>query len=438
MTLTFASLTRGLGSNINFVGLGATIGSTNNTVIFNTALALVGGILPWGTLETYSGTSDTQGIPNMDFATQMGAAMSIQAAAFTTTLTTGANVKLTGNATLLSSMSVNGLLLSGANLNLGSNTLTIDSGELMAVGSNNQISGTAGSGLLNFGSLEAMIFTEAPQLEVDDAAGVQAPTLNISASINATNNVLRKERAGMLTLSGDNAGDANGVANTALNDAIVVDQGSLNVQNSNALGNTPANTVETVVVTNAGNGTFPLTFGGETSTQMPYNDTAADMQAQLAALNTTTGNVTTIGSGGLFVTGPSNGTFTLSFKGQTTGAISVSATPATIETALSGLSTIGTTTSVAVGGVANDYLVAFTGAFFGTPISALTANFSGAVNVTVSGLTWPLAARIHSPKSSPSRMSAAERSRSPITEPRPRACRSMPRRPRCRLPSTAS
>ncbi len=394
VAVTIASLTRGTGANINFVGLGAIVGSTINQIILTASPALVGGILPYATLETYpegnsySNPNTLAGIPNMDFATQLGASQSIQAAPFSTSLTAGANVKLTGGSfTLTNSMSVNGLLLSGgASLNLGTNTLTIGSGELMAVGNNNQITGTAGSGLLNFGSLEGFIFTEAPQLEVENATGTLLPTLNISASINATNNSLRKERAGMLTLSGDNSGGVNGVAGSVLNDYVVVDQGSLNVQNSNALGTVPNNTVVTVTITNANNGTFPLTYGGETTGQMPYNDTAADVQAQLTALNTTTGNATTIGAGGVIVSGPTGGTFTLSFGGKTTSPIQINATPATVEADLVALTSIGTTSNVAVGGVANDYLIAFTGALSGTPISKLgVGTVSAGVNATITG-----------------------------------------------------
>jgi hypothetical protein len=84
----------------------------------------------------------------------------------------------------------------------------------------------------------------------------------------------------------------------------------------------------------------------------------------------------------------SAGTFALGFEGQTTGALPYDAAPATIQSALDALSTIGGVTSEGVSGsvtvtggpgnagAENPYLVSFDGALAGLNVPALTADAS--------------------------------------------------------------
>ena len=58
----------------------------------------------------------------------------------------------------------------------------------------------------------------------------------------------------------------------------------------------------------------------------------------------------------------SSGTFTLTYKGQTTGGIAFNATSATVATALQGLTTIGATGCTVAGSAGGPYVVTFTGA----------------------------------------------------------------------------
>lgn len=58
----------------------------------------------------------------------------------------------------------------------------------------------------------------------------------------------------------------------------------------------------------------------------------------------------------------SSGTFTLTYKGQTTSGIAYNATSATVATALQGLSTIGATGCTVAGSAGGPYVVTFTGA----------------------------------------------------------------------------
>ena len=110
-------------------------------------------------------------------------------------------------------------------------------------------------------------------------------------------------------------------------------------------------------------GTFQLTFGGQTTSSLQFNDTALDVQAALQALTNIGTNVTVAAgpvvgtstsyaisfSGSLATTPISSignivtsgdvitstaATFTLNFNGQTTAAMAFNATPAAVQTAL--------------------------------------------------------------------------------------------------------
>ena len=71
--------------------------------------------------------------------------------------------------------------------------------------------------------------------------------------------------------------------------------------------------------------------------------------------------------------GPSGGTFTLTFNGQTTGNLNHNAAAATVQTALQGLSTIGSGNTAVSGSAGGPYTITFGGTLAGTPVSELTA-----------------------------------------------------------------
>lgn len=118
--------------------------------------------------------------------------------------------------------------------------------------------------------------------------------------------------------------------------------------------------------------TFTLTFGGQTTAAIPYNSVGSAVQTALQALSSIgAGNVSCSGGplvssvgpfGGadeieqIAMTGPSSGTatspgsFTLTFGGQTTGSIAASATDATIQSTITGLSSVGASNASVTGG----------------------------------------------------------------------------------------
>ncbi len=124
-------------------------------------------------------------------------------------------------------------------------------------------------------------------------------------------------------------------------------------------------------------GTFALSFNGQTTASMPYNASPAVVTEYLEGLSN-------VGAGTVSVSGTS-GTFTLTFQTSTasgtTTALNYNATPAAVQTALQAVVTgLGYNSSnVTVGGINGDYIIAFSGALLGTPISDL----SGPATVTV-------------------------------------------------------
>ena len=70
---------------------------------------------------------------------------------------------------------------------------------------------------------------------------------------------------------------------------------------------------------------------------------------------------------------PTGGTFTLAFKGQTTAALAYNATLAVVQTALAGLSTIGTGNVAVTGTPGTSYVVTFQGALAATDVPMITA-----------------------------------------------------------------
>jgi autotransporter-associated beta strand protein len=92
----------------------------------------------------------------------------------------------------------------------------------------------------------------------------------------------------------------------------LVQNGILSISNSGALGSPGASAIQTVTVTGTA-GTFNLTFNGQTTTDLAYNATAAQVQSALNALSSiggVNGSVTVM---------QVNGVYTVTFGGSFTG-----------------------------------------------------------------------------------------------------------------------
>src|SRR5262249_15449261 len=74
---------------------------------------------------------------------------------------------------------------------------------------------------------------------------------------------------------------------------------------------------------------------------------------------------------------PTGGTFTLTFKGQTTSGIAYNASASTVQTALTGLSTVGTGNAVVTAAAGGGWQVRFTGTLAASFQPALTASGLG-------------------------------------------------------------
>lgn len=155
---------------------------------------------------------------------------------------------------------------------------------------------------------------------------------------------------------------------------------------------TENNEIQKIVIA-ATAGTFTLTFSAQTTSALDWDCTAAELDTALEALS----NITTVfvtGSGTTAdpfyveftnpgnqnvaqmtanvgsltgtvtitttVAGSDGGTFTLTFEGQTTGAIAYDASAAALDTALEALSNITTVTVTGTGTLADPWVVEFT------------------------------------------------------------------------------
>jgi hypothetical protein len=196
--------------------------------------------------------------------------------------------------------------------------------------------------------------------------------------------------------------------------------------------------VQSLSNTDATGGTFTLTFGAQTTTPLPYNATAAQIQVALVLLtninfgdvqvtggpineqpvtitfvnrlgatdvtqilvnntgltggtvgivaSTTTEGVTQINEvQTIAATGATSGTFTLTFDGQTTGPIAYNASAAQIQIALVALSNIGPDDVVVTGGPMHltGVAIEFTGAFAGMDAESLVGNASNLFGSTI-------------------------------------------------------
>lgn len=187
-------------------------------------------------------------------------------------------------------------------------------------------------------------------------------------------------------------------------------QAALAALGSIGVGAGGTNEVQSVTITGGPTGgTFTLTYSGQTTGAIAYNATAAAVQAALGALsNIGTGGTGTYATQEIAIDGgPTGGTFTLSFGGQTTAGIAYNASASTVQTALQALSSIGSGNATVEAQVAGGpYNVTFAGPLVGPQalitgnpasltggaganseiiISQLQAGTAGTPNVTVTG-----------------------------------------------------
>lgn len=191
------------------------------------------------------------------------------------------------------------------------------------------------------------------------------------------------------------------------------------------------NEVQTITINNAPTGgTFTLTFSGQTTAAQPYNETDANVQADLEALSTIgAGNITVVrtGSGTLSApyvytctfagtlaqtdvaqitatatsltggavniatvqaaaaavnevetvtldNGPTGGTFTLTFNAETTAGIAYNASAATVQAAIEALATPVPGDVSVIGAAGGPWEITFTGAYAGTDVTEMTGS----------------------------------------------------------------
>ncbi|MEU1908368.1 hypothetical protein [Streptomyces hygroscopicus] len=87
--------------------------------------------------------------------------------------------------------------------------------------------------------------------------------------------------------------------------------------------------------------------------------------------------------------GPTGGTFTLTFSGQTTAAIAYNATAAAVQTALEGLSNVNPGDMTVTGNAGGPYTVTFGGQYLGDNVAQMTAtgSFTGGTSPAVAVTT---------------------------------------------------
>ena len=200
---------------------------------------------------------------------------------------------------------------------------------------------------------------------ISSAGGSVSVTATMSIIAGATNNVYT------ITFGGSMAASAE--------PQIVGASSTVNPLAGGLAGVAPNVDVQLVTVNEpAGStaGTFAISFNGQTTTSLPYNATPAQVTTALESLPN-------VGTGTVTVNEAAGGTFTLSFEGVTTTALAYNATPATVQAALQTVlnNLLLNTTSITVGGINSEYIIAFSGTLLGSPITSLSAAGSNATPV---------------------------------------------------------
>lgn len=152
------------------------------------------------------------------------------------------------------------------------------------------------------------------------------------------------------------------------------------------------NRTETQTVTISGTptgGTFKLSWGGQTTSTIAYNAAASTVQTALNALSSVpaaAGGTNEVQTATITGT-PTGGTFTLTYSGQTTGAIAFNAAASVVQTALIALSNIGPGDVTVTGSAGGPYTVTFGGTLAATDVAAMTASGASLTGGTSPGVT---------------------------------------------------
>lgn len=122
-------------------------------------------------------------------------------------------------------------------------------------------------------------------------------------------------------------------------------------------------------------GTFVLEFGDDSTGPIAYNATASAIQTALAGLASIG-----VGVGGtneqqlVTISNATSGTFTLTYSGQTTGAIAFNAAASAVQTAIQALSNVGSGNATVTGSAGGPYTVTFAGTLADTNVAQMTAS----------------------------------------------------------------
>lgn len=137
-------------------------------------------------------------------------------------------------------------------------------------------------------------------------------------------------------------------------------------------------TNESLLVTVVGSptsGTFVLEFGDAVTGPIAYNATASAVGTALASLASIG-----VGVGGtneqqlVTISNATSGTFTLTYSGQTTGAIAWNAAASAVQTAIQALSNVGAGNATVTGSAGGPYTVTFAGTLADTNVAQMTAS----------------------------------------------------------------
>ena len=129
------------------------------------------------------------------------------------------------------------------------------------------------------------------------------------------------------------------------------------------------------VVGSPSSGTFVLEFGDAVTGPIAYNATASAVGTALAALSSIgTGTGGTNEQQLVTISNATSGTFTLTYSGQTTGAIAWNAAASAVQTAIQALSNVGAGNATVTGSNGGPYTVTFAGTLADTNVAQMTAS----------------------------------------------------------------
>lgn len=229
--LVGTTVLRGNGGVLRLVGErsdgpGGHLGDIDNQIRFTVGAVLTNNVMTFATVQGPGGTYDL--VRDTDPGTDVNLGRVL---AYDSINTPGGNVKLTASDALTADNSINALLIDGNNIALtGTFNLAIGNGAVNGLIANRGGNNTISVPLIDFDTREVLLPIESGSLE-------------ILSTMNSVSPHVRKDRQGNLILSGNN----NGGPGFGLEGNITINQGTLTVRNSEALGT-------------VGNGTFINSF----------------------------------------------------------------------------------------------------------------------------------------------------------------------------------